>query len=78
MNEPAIFGQRRTLHLLSLKYWWKGRKNDVATVLQKYDVCDRVKASFDTKHPELHPLPIEGLFYRWGIDLCGPFENHPG
>ena len=45
------FGQRRTQHLLSLKYWWKGRKNDVATVLQKCDVCDRVKASFDTKHP---------------------------
>jgi hypothetical protein len=38
-------------------------------------VCDRVKASFDTKHPELHPLPIEGMFYRWGIDLCGPFEK---
>jgi hypothetical protein len=71
------FGQRRTLHLLSLKYWWKGRKSDVATVLQKCDVCDRVKASFNAQHPVLQPLPIEGMFYRWGIDLCGPFDVTP-
>jgi hypothetical protein len=64
------FGQRKTLHLLSLKYWWKGKNNDVATILQKCHVCDRVKSIFNTKHPELHPLPIEGRFYRWGIDLC--------
>jgi hypothetical protein len=69
------FGQRRTLHILSLKYWRNGRKNYVAAVLQKCDVCDRVKASFNAQHPILHPLPIEGMFYRWGIDLCGPFEN---
>jgi hypothetical protein len=57
------FGQRRTLHLLLLKYWWKGRKNDVASVLQKCDVCDRVKASFSAQHHILHPLPMEGMFY---------------
>ena len=22
---------------------------------------------------ELNPLPIEGLFYRWSMDMCGPF-----
>ena len=22
---------------------------------------------------ELSPLPIEGLFYQWSMDLCGPF-----
>jgi hypothetical protein len=71
------FGQRRTLHLLFLKYWWRVRKNDVASVLQKCDVCDKVKASFNAQHPILHPLPIEGMFYRWGIDLCGPFDVTP-
>ena len=28
---------------------------------------------------ELNPLPIEGLFYRWSMDLCGPFPvTHRG
>ncbi|GAQ92481.1 hypothetical protein with ribonuclease H-like domain and integrase-like domain [Klebsormidium nitens] len=33
-------------------------------------VCDRVKATFDVKDPELKPLPIMGMFYRWGVDVC--------
>jgi hypothetical protein len=35
-------GHFGTLHLLPLKYWWKGRKNDVAAVLQICDMCDRL------------------------------------
>jgi hypothetical protein len=58
-EQTGHFGQRRILHLLSLKSWWKGRKNDVAAVFQKCDVCDRVKASFNAQHHILHPLPIE-------------------
>jgi hypothetical protein len=38
-------------------------------------VCDRVKASFRAVHPSLHPLHIEGMFYRWGCDICGPFDE---
>jgi hypothetical protein len=53
------------------------RKNDVAAVLQNCDVCDRVKASFNAQHRVLHPLPIEGILFRWGIDLCGPFDVTP-
>jgi hypothetical protein len=39
--------------------------------------CDRVKASFSAVHTSLHPLPIEGMFYRRGCDLCGPFDKKP-
>jgi hypothetical protein len=40
-------------------------------------VWDRVKASLNAQHPILHPLPIEGMFYIWGIYLCGPFDVTP-
>jgi hypothetical protein len=42
-------------------------------------VCDHVKANFEVKDPALKPLPIMGMFYRWGIDLCKmPFKSVSG
>ena len=34
-----------------------------------------MNASFTAQSPQLNPLPIEGLFYRWGVDLFGPVEK---
>ena len=45
----------------------------VTQVVQSCSACDRVKAGFRSRSPQLHPLPIRGLFYRWGVDLCGDF-----
>ena len=69
------FGIRRTLHLMLTDYWWQGIWKDVTNAVNNCKVCDRVKASFNASHSELHPLPIMGLFYRWGVDLCGPFPE---
>ena len=73
-EETGHFGVLRTTYRIGLKYWWKGRRADVERVLSHCSTCDRVKASFNAVHPSLHPLPIEGMFYRWGCDLCGPFD----
>jgi hypothetical protein len=35
-------------------------------------VCDRVKASFNAPTPQLHPLSIMGLGYRWSLDFAKP------
>jgi hypothetical protein len=35
-------------------------------------VCDTVRASFNAPTPQLHPLPIMGLGYRWSLDFAGP------
>ncbi len=67
------FGVRRTVALLRTTYWWRGMVADVHTFCKSCAVCDQVHASFNTPSPHLSPLPICGLFYRWGVDLCGPF-----
>jgi hypothetical protein len=69
------FGIKRTKHMLLASYWWRGMETDVAKALATCEVCARIKATFNAERPELQPLPIEGLFYRWGVDLAGPFAK---
>jgi len=69
------FGVKRTRHLVMHSYWWPGIEHDVLTVVKHCEVCGRVNASFNVQQPELRPLPIQALFYRWGVDLCGPLPK---
>ena len=32
-------------------------------------------STFNTPHPTLDPIPVASLFYRWNVDLCGPFPT---
>ena len=69
------FGVKRTMHLLLQSYWWSGIMKSVEREVNKCEVCNRTKASFNSESAELHPLPICGMFYRWHVDLCGPFPT---
>jgi hypothetical protein len=40
-------------------------------------VCDRVRASFNAPMPQLQPLPIMGLGYRWSLDYAWPLLVTP-
>jgi len=71
------FGVRRTTCLLRATYWWKGLKKQVRDVVGRCEACSQIRASFDVKDPVLKPLPIMGMFYRWGVDLAGPFRKTP-
>jgi hypothetical protein len=68
-------GVNRTYCLLGYGYWWCGMKADVRDFVGACKVCDRVsRTSFNATQPTLQPLPIKGMFYRWGVDLAGPFQ----
>jgi hypothetical protein len=70
------FGRRRTLHLVLLQYWWAGVYQDVRHCVRRCEQCSRVgSSSFSAQPPELQPLPIMGMFYRWHVDLAGPFPT---
>jgi hypothetical protein len=74
-EQSGHFGIRRTLFLLAQHYWWQGMGVVVRTMLQRCVVCGQARATFRAASPELHPLPIMGLMYRWGVDLAGPFDE---
>jgi transposase InsO family protein len=64
------YGVKKTYSLLEPTYWWVGMFGQVQHEVAACIVCDRAKASFKVKNPQLKPLPIMGMFYRWGVDLC--------
>ena len=66
------FGINRTTQLLATTHWWYGMLKDVTAVVKHCEHCHRVRSSFDQPSEQLRPLPIAGLFYRWGVDLTGP------
>ena len=74
-EETGHFGVRRTVALLLTRHWWHGLYRDVVNLVKHCEHCDRVNTSFSAPSPDLHPLPVQGLFYRWGVDLCGPFAR---
>jgi hypothetical protein len=75
-EECGHFGRRRTTHLVMLDYWWAGLYEDVRRCLGSCQVCQRVSnALFNAQRPDLQPLPIMGMFYRWHVDLAGPFPT---
>lgn len=69
------WGEKRTLSLLLSSYWWRGVLEDVRRVVRSCESCDKARAVFNARLPALQPLPIMGLFYRWGVDLAGPFPR---
>ena len=69
------YGVRRTLEQLQLGYWWPGMAADAVSAVRDCVSCSQQKASFLQKDPHLHPLPIKGLFFRFGVDLAGPLPT---
>ena len=67
------FGRTRTLHMVLMGHWWPGIYKDVRDVVRACAACNQTNASFSAMQPELNPIPIRGLMYRWSLDLCGPF-----
>ena len=74
-EQSGHWGVKRTVALLLHSYWWRGINSDVAETVRHCAACSRVRATFNSRPGVLNPLPIGGLFYRWGLDLCGPFNK---
>ncbi len=68
------WGEKRTLSLLATRHWWRGMSKEVKSYVRKCPACDRQRAVFNVRTAKLNPLPINGMFYRWGVDLFGPVE----
>ena len=49
----------------------------VVAYVARCEICGRVRSSFNTLSPQLQPLPIIELDYRWLLDFGGPLVVTP-
>ena len=49
----------------------------MAAYVGRCEVCDRVRSSFNSLSPQLRPLSIMGLGYRWSLDFAGSLLSTP-
>jgi hypothetical protein len=49
-------------------------KLQVQALVARYVVCDHVRASFNAPMPQLQPLPIMELGYKWSLDFARPLS----
>ena len=69
-------GMTRTEALVRRTCWWPNLSSDVRKVLAQCQVCDRVHASKGgNEQPQLRPLPIRGMGYRWSSDWASGFPT---
>jgi hypothetical protein len=68
--DTGHYGIKKTYFLLEPVYVLTGMYEQVRFEVRACAACDRVKASFEVRDTVLKPLPIMGLFYRWGVNLC--------
>nr|GFB78465.1 reverse transcriptase domain-containing protein [Tanacetum cinerariifolium] len=63
---------------IRLGYFWPTMHKDVHDMIRKCNVC-QVHCPV-TRHPQQHLTPITAPwpFYKWGIDIAGPFPEGPG
>jgi hypothetical protein len=71
-EDNGHYGAARTTHLVTSMYWWYGIAAHIRHHCSHCAVCDRSRAPLSADNPQLQPLPVMGLFYRWGVDLAGP------
>ena len=62
-------GVQRTYTAIKQTYFWPGMYQNVYDYITSCDVCQRVKRDTTARNAPLHPLPIEGLFQRWHMDI---------
>jgi hypothetical protein len=67
------WGEKRLIHMALSSVWWYSLYKDAYAVVKGCELCRQVNSSFHAKPPELCPLPIMSLMYRWSADLCGEF-----
>ena len=49
----------------------------IVIYVKRCEVYNRVRSSFNTLSPQLQPLPIIELGYRWSVNFVGPLVVTP-
>lgn len=62
-------GVQRTYVAIKQKYFWPKMYQNIYDYVTSCDICQRVKRETSARNAPLHPLPVQGTFDRWHMDI---------
>ena len=65
-------GFDRTYAAIRQKYYWPRMYSTIFDYIKRCDDCQKSKRHHHAQHAPLKPMPIEGRFDRWHMDILGP------
>jgi hypothetical protein len=74
-DEKGHPGINNTLTAINQRFWWPNMFEQIQAHVQNCEAC-KLQAR-PTHQEQAHPIPVEGLFDRWEIDLVGPLPLTP-
>ncbi|GKF05429.1 reverse transcriptase domain-containing protein, partial [Tanacetum coccineum] len=63
---------------LRMRYYWPTMHADVRKMIQECQDCQVHRPVPRKPQQNLTPIMSPWLFYKWGIDIAGPFPKGPG
>lgn len=69
------YGQNATLQKVTDRFWWKSVTDDTKEFVRGCAACQKANPSNKPPPSSLNPIPVKGLFHRWGVDLVGPLKE---
>ena len=71
-------GRALALKILRAGYYWPTLDRDSAEHVKKCDTCQRFSNLHKAPPETLSSMSVPWPFYRWGMDVLGPFPPAPG
>ncbi|RDX77342.1 Tf2-6, partial [Mucuna pruriens] len=59
-------------------YYWPTLKRDCMDYVKKYDKCQKFAKGHKAPPKSLHHVMSPWPFFKWGVDILGPFPPAPG
>ncbi|RDX76126.1 hypothetical protein CR513_43921, partial [Mucuna pruriens] len=73
-----IGGRALASKIARVGYYWPTLKHDYMEYVKKYDKCQRFAEAHNAPPKQLHSITSPWSFYKWGVDILGPFPTAPG
>ncbi|RDX81594.1 hypothetical protein CR513_37710, partial [Mucuna pruriens] len=75
--DTHISGRALASKIARAGYYWPMLRKDCMKYVKKCDKCQKFAKGHKAPLERLHPVTSPWPFFKWGVDILGPFPRHP-